>query len=47
MALHALVQCTAKILLDEQQEQTAFDSDWEFVHSLAQLGMEDRARSGW
>ncbi|KAJ3523550.1 hypothetical protein NM688_g8710 [Phlebia brevispora] len=47
MALHALSRCTARILLQEQNDEAAFKSDWEFVRSLAQLGMEERAKGGW
>ena len=47
MALHALSRCTARILLEEQQDPAVFKNDWEFVRSLAQLGMEERAKGGW
>lgn len=47
MALHALSRCTARILLEEQHDPAVFKSDWEFVRSLAQLGMEERAKGGW
>ncbi|THH33374.1 hypothetical protein EUX98_g864 [Antrodiella citrinella] len=42
MALHALTQCTARILLDAQADEATLKSDWEVVKSLAQLGMEER-----
>ena len=47
MALHALAQCTARVLLAEQQDAAAFRADWAVVRALAQLGMEDRAKGGW
>lgn len=42
MALHALTQCTARILLAVQQDEAAYKADWEVVKALAQLGMEER-----
>lgn len=47
MALHALSQCTARVLLAEQQDDESFRADWEVVSGLAQLGMEERAKGGW
>lgn len=47
MALHALAQCTARVLLAEQQDAAAFAADWAVVRGLAQLGMEERAKGGW
>ncbi|KAI0633060.1 SET domain-containing protein [Trametes polyzona] len=47
MALHALAQCTARVLLAYNQDEKAFEEDWEVVRSLAQLGMEERAKGGW
>ncbi|OJT11307.1 putative protein lysine methyltransferase SET5 [Trametes pubescens] len=47
MALHALSQCTARVLLTYNQDEKAFEEDWEVVRSLAQLGMEERAKGGW
>ncbi|KAH9851289.1 SET domain-containing protein [Lenzites betulinus] len=47
MALHALAQCTSRVLLSYNQEETAFEEDWEVVRSMAQLGMEERAKGGW
>ncbi|KAI0742944.1 SET domain-containing protein [Daedaleopsis nitida] len=44
--LHALAQCTARILLTYQQDEAAFLEDWDMVRALAQLGMEERAKSG-
>ena len=47
MALHALAQCTARVLLTYEQDEKAFAEDWEVVRALAQLGMEERAKGGW
>ncbi|KAI0363233.1 SET domain-containing protein [Pilatotrama ljubarskyi] len=47
MALHALSQLTARVLLAYNQDEKAFEEDWEVVRSLAQLGMEERAKGGW
>ncbi|KAI0830327.1 SET domain-containing protein [Trametes gibbosa] len=47
MALHALAQCTARVLLAYNQDEKAFEEDWEVVRSLAQLSMEERAKGGW
>ena len=47
MALHALAQCTARVLLTHEQDKKAFAEDWEVVRALAQLGMEERAKGGW
>ena len=47
MALHALAQCTARVLLAYNQDGRAFEEDWRVVRALAQLGMEERARGGW
>jgi hypothetical protein len=44
MALHALTQCTSRILLASQQDAATFNLDWEVVQGLAELGMEERAR---
>ncbi|KAL4254690.1 hypothetical protein ABKN59_004451 [Abortiporus biennis] len=46
MALHALTQCTARVLLANEREED-FKSDWNIVHAFAQLGMEERAKGGW
>ncbi|EMD30911.1 hypothetical protein CERSUDRAFT_163648 [Gelatoporia subvermispora B] len=47
MALHALAQCTARILLTNQQDPSALQADLEVVRALAQLGMEERAKGEW
>ena len=47
MALHALSQCTARVLMSEQLDDEGFKADWEIVRGLAQLGMEERAKGGW
>ncbi|KAI0315310.1 SET domain-containing protein [Amylostereum chailletii] len=48
MGLHALVQCTARILLAGQAaDATAFREDWKTYTALATLGMEERAKSTW
>lgn len=46
-ALHALTQCTARLLLSEQRDEKDFLDDWNVITGLAQLGMEERARGGW
>ncbi|TFY56063.1 hypothetical protein EVJ58_g7864 [Rhodofomes roseus] len=47
MALHALAQCTARVLLAYQQDEAQAEADWRFVKAMAQLGMEQRAKGGW
>lgn len=47
MAFHALAQCTSRVLLSEQQGDSAFESDWAVMRGLAQLGMEERVKGGW
>lgn len=42
MALHALAQCTARILLANRQNDAELQTDWETFCAFAQLGMEDR-----
>jgi hypothetical protein len=43
LAVHALAQCTSRILLDHQQGRVDdLKSDWEVVKGLAVLGMEER-----
>src|ERR1700709_2122296 len=42
MALHALAQCTARLLLACQKDDVMFDLDWDVVHGFAVLGMEER-----
>jgi hypothetical protein len=44
MALHALTQCTSRLLLASQQDAATFNLDWEVVQGLAELGMEERAQ---
>ncbi|KAI0758953.1 SET domain-containing protein [Fomes fomentarius] len=46
MALHALSQLTARVLLTFQQDEKAFKEDWAIVRAFAHLGMEERAKSG-
>lgn len=46
MALHALSQLTARVLLTFQQDEKAFTEDWAIVRAFAHLGMEERAKSG-
>ena len=47
MALHALAQCTARVLLADQRDEATLTSDWGVIRALAQLGMEERAKGGW
>jgi len=42
MTLHALAQCMSRLLLADQMNEKAFTEDWEFVKSLAELGMKER-----
>lgn len=43
MAVHALAQCTSRILLDNQsQTEEELKGDWEVVKGLAVLGMDER-----
>ncbi|KAF8900453.1 SET domain-containing protein [Gymnopilus junonius] len=43
MALHALTQCTSRILQANQlKDPSTLNSDWEIVTGLAELGLEDR-----
>lgn len=44
MALHALVQCTARLLLANAAGEETLASDWAVVRGFAVLGMEERAR---
>ena len=46
MALHALAQCTARLLLDYQQDESLFKTELGVIRSFAQLGMEQRAKQG-
>ncbi|KZT68013.1 SET domain-containing protein, partial [Daedalea quercina L-15889] len=47
MALHALAQCTARIMLAYQLGEEQAESDWRYLKAMAQLGMEQRAKGGW
>ncbi|KAL0952630.1 hypothetical protein HGRIS_006878 [Hohenbuehelia grisea] len=42
MALHALAQCTSRVLLANQIDEDTLASDWQVVRGLAELGMEER-----
>ncbi|KAF9562868.1 SET domain-containing protein [Agrocybe pediades] len=42
LALHALAQCTSRILQANQLGEAAFQLDWDIVQGLAELSMEDR-----
>ncbi|KAJ7756313.1 hypothetical protein B0H16DRAFT_1826906 [Mycena metata] len=44
LALHALTQCTARLLLANAAGEAALTADWHVVRSFAALGMEERAR---
>ncbi|KAJ7454923.1 hypothetical protein B0H11DRAFT_255967 [Mycena galericulata] len=44
MALHALVQCTARLLLANAAGEATRAADWHVVRGFAALGMEERAR---
>lgn len=44
MTLHALAQCAARLLLDSQQDEAAFEAELDIIRSFAQLGMEERAK---
>jgi hypothetical protein len=45
MALHALAQCTSRLLLAAQRDDGTFDPDFHVLQSLAELGMEERFRA--
>ncbi|KAF8192761.1 hypothetical protein K438DRAFT_1906839 [Mycena galopus ATCC 62051] len=45
MALHALTQCTARLLLANAAGEEALAADWAVVRGFAVLGLEERARS--
>ena len=45
MALHALAQCTSRLLLSAQRADGTFDEDLQVVQGLAELGMEERFRA--
>ena len=42
MALHALAQCTSRLLLSNQLGDAAFQADWDIIKGMAELNMEDR-----
>jgi len=47
MALHALVQCTTKLLLtaaapSPKQSEASLDEEWTVFNSFASLSLEDR-----
>jgi hypothetical protein len=44
MALHALTQCTARLLLANAAGEAALNADWAVMRGFAVLGMEERAR---
>jgi hypothetical protein len=44
MALHALTQCTARLLLANAAGEAALKADWAVMRGFAVLGMEERAR---
>ncbi|KAI0056815.1 SET domain-containing protein [Artomyces pyxidatus] len=45
MALHAITQCTARLLLANQSG--SIDEDWKIFRAFAELGMEERAKGSW
>ncbi|KAH9996410.1 SET domain-containing protein [Russula compacta] len=47
MALHALAQCAARLLLAHQQQQGRQRANWSVYRALADLGMEERAQGSW
>ncbi|KAJ7146160.1 hypothetical protein C8R44DRAFT_756745 [Mycena epipterygia] len=45
MALHALAQCTARLLLaNKEANKEALEADWAVIRGFAALGLEERAR---
>lgn len=42
MALHALAQCAARVLLAGQRTEDEEHHDWSIVRSFAELGLEER-----
>lgn len=42
MAFYALVLCTSRLLLESQSEDKSSNDNWEMIHALAELGMEER-----
>lgn len=48
MGLHALVQVIARLLIAAQSgEEGQVERDWDVVSALAELSLEDRAKSVW
>lgn len=45
LAVHALAQCTSRLLLASQADDDSLDLDLQVVQSLAVLGMEERFRT--
>ncbi|KIJ60899.1 hypothetical protein HYDPIDRAFT_97759 [Hydnomerulius pinastri MD-312] len=45
LALHALTQCTSKLLLSAQRDDGSLDDDLQVVQGLAELGMEERFKA--
>ncbi|KAF8440011.1 hypothetical protein L210DRAFT_3645933 [Boletus edulis BED1] len=45
MALHALAQCTSRLLLSSQRDDGTLHEDLQVVQGLAELGMEQRFRA--
>ncbi|KAI6126309.1 hypothetical protein EDD16DRAFT_313552 [Pisolithus croceorrhizus] len=45
LAVHALAQCTSRLLLASQADDDSLDVDLQVVQSLAVLGMEERFRT--
>jgi len=46
MALHALSQSTARLLLSNQLGATAWNTDWAVMSGMAELSLEERYQSG-
>ncbi|KAJ7658862.1 hypothetical protein DFH06DRAFT_1327414 [Mycena polygramma] len=44
LALHALAQCTARLIFAHAAGEAALKADWAVVRGFAALGMEERAR---
>jgi hypothetical protein len=45
MALHALAQCTSRIMLSAQISDEAVENEWVIVRGLAEMGLEERFKS--
>jgi hypothetical protein len=45
MALHALAQCTSRIMLAAQISDEAVENEWRIVRGLAEMGMEERFKN--